>query len=372
LQEKKITSIFVPNLKENKLIDKLMKISVQDYNNTLALNKDKKYVTNEHTRYALSYAVHVIGELRRFDNTNTLAQNEIQTQITTTEEDPRQARMTNYGIPTCYRTTAETKIHDRDNYYILNDYIYPSLRSQLTPPEEDPRQARMTTRNIPVCDKNTEKTKITPVLTINKDTVPTSAIPRSTLGMTTTARQEMTNNRSNSLQKHVRSTQKRTFELLKTMRSKALQTHVRSHFNNKQHKKTQMDTITIKMMEIPTSEIPRSTLGMTASNQHASESMHSQQGMTASTAMQATHGRANYNIDRDNCIGDSSLYARNDGKQSTHIGDSSLYARNDDHSKATDYDGTHRQEQQHKAAQHSKQQHSKQHVDVLNYNNNKI
>jgi hypothetical protein len=67
------------------------------------------------------------------------------------------------------------------------------------------------------------------------------------------------------------------------------------------------------------------------------------------------YGRANYNIDRNTRIGDSSLYARNDegcnatdyegrgGKNSdtgranynihrnTRIGDSSLYARNDEY-----------------------------------------
>jgi hypothetical protein len=167
LQEKKISTTFVPNLRENKLIDKLMKISVQDYNNTLALNKDKKYVTNEHTRYDLSYAIHVIGELKRFANTYTLSQNKIQT--------------------------------------------------QLTPSAEDPRCARMTTIDIPVCYNTAEKTKITPVLTIDKDNVPTSEIPRSTLGMT--------------------------------------------------------DVLTMKMIEIPTSEIPRSQLGMTATARQTTSKM---------------------------------------------------------------------------------------------------
>jgi hypothetical protein len=73
--------------------------------------------------------------------------------ITPQEEDPRQARMTNYGIHTCYNTAARTKINDRANYYILNDYINPSLRSHCTPTAEDPRCARMTKINMPICTK---------------------------------------------------------------------------------------------------------------------------------------------------------------------------------------------------------------------------
>jgi hypothetical protein len=39
------------------------------------------------------------------------------------------------------------------------------------------------------------------------------------------------------------------------------------------------------------------------------------------------NGHANYNIDRDNYIGDSSLYARNDGQSNaTDIGEDALYA----------------------------------------------
>jgi hypothetical protein len=52
------------------------------------------------------------------------------------------------------------------------------------------------------------------------------------------------------------------------------------------------------------------------------------------------YGRANYGKGYYTYIGDSSLYARNDGhSNATCIGDSSLCARNDDSSNATDKEG---------------------------------
>jgi hypothetical protein len=66
------------------------------------------------------------------------------------QEKLNQEKNDEKGISHYHIRIKETKNNARDNYYTLNNYINPSLRAHHAPPAEEPRYARMTDYGIPI------------------------------------------------------------------------------------------------------------------------------------------------------------------------------------------------------------------------------
>jgi hypothetical protein len=146
--------------------------------------------------------------------------------------------MTNYGIPTCYNTTAGTKINDRANYYS-------PIKEEILPTKEEILSTR-------------ER-----ILPTRKEILSTTVENISTKERILSTKEESISTKEENVSTKEENILTKEYNGNHGSKTRMANYQTNNYATDEEARAATQDGITIKKDTIPLSEIPHSTLGMT-------------------------------------------------------------------------------------------------------------